>query len=860
MKKLLDQNSIYNCIYKTLLPKFEEKLSQDISINNKLHISFENHNKQLTQYIHESFIIDNNISFNFIVWLHRLLYPNEFIIHSYDHNWFYYDNRPGEFKKQDFPDHCISKWSKQTDLEKDLKIFINEYNLIKDKNRADILKFYYDFLRVHPFGNSNNTVISIICDIECEKYGIQPLNMLDIRFKDKKFMYYLLSIYENNKNFESLELILSFIDDFHNNNLSQETIIEKEKQPTRLQYYQAKIDLFQLVLHKSRESGELGGLPIGAVMTIWDEIVGSSYNEVVLKKYRRNHAEVLLINELWDKIWDKDKKIYATFEPCKKCFNALRNYGIDEIHYIIPDIFWWWAIDNEFGINVIGHPELEKEYIDIIFRSFSSNPHLINGKHYRYFASIYKKYYTPTIEFEIDEILIENLSYYLSSVLWDKDINTKKNIIYSFLVHTGKIQQYIIWEYINWWELSTDFVIWLHRLLYPEWHIIKTTGVDWVDYDIPVWEFRKHNMWERITKFSSVENVRLDLTKIIDRIVNNKNLSRQDILKFYFEFLCIHPFGEGNWRTACILADIIAYKNKIKPLNLMDIKKQNPNFDLHIVKTLNNNNYALGEQLIDDYFADKLVIADNIYDINIDSFLDFINNSDTKEILSNKLISKITDINKNNFVITDVWAGSWYIAQNILEELWDKCNINYHYIEPSYKLVEHFKKSIDYNKYKKNLYIYEDWLEWVHIQKSDLIIASQSLHNVDSLIDSVTHIYGNLKAWWIACIVVSSEKSTDFLIKDELGIRYWDVKPYLISALSELQIPYSQEEVISNMDVSGIIKNNRTWKNLLSFYYGKSVEELNPYELSKAQEVFTKYSIDWKLQKTEDYIWIEKYS
>lgn len=859
MKKQLDRDSIYNCIHRTLLLKFEQKLTQDISKNNNLRLSFENHNKQLAQYIYDSFLVDNNLSTDFVTWLHTLLYPKDFIIHTYDYNWIYHKNLPGKWRKHNFPENlAISKWTKQINIENDLVSYLNDYSTIEDKKRIDILKFYIDFLRVHPFSDSNNTIISIICDIECEKYWLESLRMLNIRFWDIQFLYYIIYLYESNKSKETLELILNHIDNYHKNNLSQQIIEEKNKQPTHYKNEFSKIDPFQLVLHRARESGELGGLPIGAVMTIGDEIVGSSYNEVALKKYRRNHAEVLLINELYDRAWYDNKKIFVTFEPCKKCFNALRNYGIDEIHYIVPDIFWWWAINNEFGIKVIGHPELEKEYIDIIFRSFSSNPHLINGKHYRYFASIYKKYYTPTTEFEIDEILIENLSYYLSPRVQDIDINTKKNIIYSFLVHTGKIQQYVIWEYINWWELSTDFVMWLHRLLYPEWNIIKTTGIDWVSYNIPAWEFRKHNMWERITKFSSVENVRLDLTKIIDKIVNNKNLSRQDILKFYFEFLCIHPFGEGNWRTACILADIIAYKNKIKPLNLMDIKKQNPNFDLHIIKTLNDNNYALGEQLIDDYFADKLVIADNIYDINIDSFLDYIENSDAKDILSNKLIEKITNMNKDNIIITDVWAGSWYIAQIILEKLWSQYNISYHYIEPSYRLIEHFKQSINYNKYKKNLYIYEDWLEWVHIQKSDLIIASQSLHNVDSLVDSVSHIYENLKAWWIACIVVSSEKSTDFLIKDELGIRYWDVKPYLITALNDLHIPYSQEEVISSIDVSGIIKNNRIWKNLLSFYYGKSIEELTSYELSKAQDVFMKYSLNWKLQKTEDYIWIVK--
>lgn len=102
---------------------------------------------------------------------------------------------------------------------------------MQHKTREDILRYYFDFLRVHPFGDSNLTVISIICDLECIRHGFRLFKMLDIRFKDKQFMYYFTAYHEKNLHIEDILLkILFYIDCFHDGVLPDEVLKEKNNQ------------------------------------------------------------------------------------------------------------------------------------------------------------------------------------------------------------------------------------------------------------------------------------------------------------------------------------------------------------------------------------------------------------------------------------------------------------------------------------------------------------------------------------------------------------------------------------------------------------------------------------------------------
>ncbi|PJC56638.1 hypothetical protein CO024_01925 [Candidatus Gracilibacteria bacterium CG_4_9_14_0_2_um_filter_38_7] len=143
----------------------------------------------------------------------------------------YHYNTPGEWRLyNDKTEEDNHPHSEQINIESDMIAFTCDYNLIETKKRTDVLQYYFDFLRVHPFADSNLTVISIIHDLECKKYGFETMDLLQIRFEDRKFYLYFLYYYENNKNkMGILDEIIKLIDDFHNKKLSQKVIDEKDK-------------------------------------------------------------------------------------------------------------------------------------------------------------------------------------------------------------------------------------------------------------------------------------------------------------------------------------------------------------------------------------------------------------------------------------------------------------------------------------------------------------------------------------------------------------------------------------------------------------------------------------------------------
>jgi fido (protein-threonine AMPylation protein) len=55
-------------------------------------------------------------------------------------------------------------------------------------------------------------------------------------------------------------------------------------------------------------------------------------------------------------------------------------------------------------------------------------------------------------------------------------------------------------------------------------------------------EFRKQFFIKHITEFSSVKNIRKDFEKLLYDFNSIKEKNRQDIFKFYIDFMSVHPF------------------------------------------------------------------------------------------------------------------------------------------------------------------------------------------------------------------------------------------------------------------------------------------------------------------------------
>lgn len=87
-------------------------------------------------------------------------------------------------------------------------------------------------------------------------------------------------------------------------------------------------------LKEANKALELDETPIGAVITIGEEIIGRGYNRRNTDKNPLAHAEIFAINEAAKRIGDwrlEDCTMYVTLEPCPMCAGAIVQARIPKI-------------------------------------------------------------------------------------------------------------------------------------------------------------------------------------------------------------------------------------------------------------------------------------------------------------------------------------------------------------------------------------------------------------------------------------------------------------------------------------------------------------------------------------------------
>jgi tRNA(adenine34) deaminase len=87
----------------------------------------------------------------------------------------------------------------------------------------------------------------------------------------------------------------------------------------------------------ARDSGEV---PIGAVVIVNNQLVGSGHNQPIGMKDPTAHAEILAIRDAAQRIGNyrlTDATLYATIEPCAMCAGAIVNSRIKRLVYGAPD-------------------------------------------------------------------------------------------------------------------------------------------------------------------------------------------------------------------------------------------------------------------------------------------------------------------------------------------------------------------------------------------------------------------------------------------------------------------------------------------------------------------------------------------
>jgi tRNA(adenine34) deaminase len=97
----------------------------------------------------------------------------------------------------------------------------------------------------------------------------------------------------------------------------------------------------EFALSEARMARDSGEVPIGAVVIINNQLVGSGHNRPIEMKDPTAHAEILAIRDAAKRIGNyrlTDATLYVTVEPCAMCAGAIVNARIKRLVYGAPDL------------------------------------------------------------------------------------------------------------------------------------------------------------------------------------------------------------------------------------------------------------------------------------------------------------------------------------------------------------------------------------------------------------------------------------------------------------------------------------------------------------------------------------------
>jgi tRNA(adenine34) deaminase len=101
-------------------------------------------------------------------------------------------------------------------------------------------------------------------------------------------------------------------------------------------------------IHLALEAEERGNLPIGAVITLDDEVIAEAGNSVLAPQYHPGrHAEMEALRRVPANVWHRSREMscYTTLEPCLMCLGALLLHGVGRVVF--------GALDREGGAGVV---------------------------------------------------------------------------------------------------------------------------------------------------------------------------------------------------------------------------------------------------------------------------------------------------------------------------------------------------------------------------------------------------------------------------------------------------------------------------------------------------------------------------
>ena len=123
--------------------------------------------------------------------------------------------------------------------------------------------------------------------------------------------------------------------------VSEETEVESgaRAQPARC-HSEAEIGFMRRALAAAEEAAGRGEVPVGAVVTLGDQIVAVAHNERETGSDPTAHAEIVALRRAAAAVGNwrlNDAHLYVTMEPCPMCAGALVNARIRRLYFGCDD-------------------------------------------------------------------------------------------------------------------------------------------------------------------------------------------------------------------------------------------------------------------------------------------------------------------------------------------------------------------------------------------------------------------------------------------------------------------------------------------------------------------------------------------
>ena len=95
-----------------------------------------------------------------------------------------------------------------------------------------------------------------------------------------------------------------------------------------------------LALKAAENAGKSGEVPIGCVIVLNNEVVGTAGNRTLTDRDPTAHAEILAIRQAAEVTGSErlvDCDLYVTLEPCTMCAGAISHARLRRLYYAAPD-------------------------------------------------------------------------------------------------------------------------------------------------------------------------------------------------------------------------------------------------------------------------------------------------------------------------------------------------------------------------------------------------------------------------------------------------------------------------------------------------------------------------------------------